>query len=204
LILLLATIAAFVGEQLHGGGSDPSVLIALGALSASRVLHDGEWWRLATSPFLQEGVFHFLVNLYLLFILGAAYEMRSGSRALLATCAIGGLAASIATLWAIQAGGAGPIHVGASGIAFALAGSNLARWLASRRAPSAPPDGRKTWLRAARRYLRAPVLVGLLGIDLALDWQELHVGPATHIAGFVAGFAVAVAAWATRRQDAGG
>jgi membrane associated rhomboid family serine protease len=203
LILLIAMIAGFLIEQVYRGSNDSSALVALGALSAARVLHGGEWWRLATSPFLQDGVFRLLVDLYLLLLLGVMCETRSGRWTFAASCVTGSLGASIAALWVMAAGSSsGPIYVGATGIVFALAGSNFARWLGTRRAPRAPSDNPETRVAAVRRYLQPYFFVLLLALDFAVDSYGLRIGYAPYVAGFVAGFVVNVAAQAMPRWAA--
>src|ERR1035441_1927833 len=60
----------------NGMDLDSQVLYAFGAKVGLGFL-DGQWWRLVTAGFLHGGLFHILMNSWVLFDLGAQVEERS-------------------------------------------------------------------------------------------------------------------------------
>jgi len=59
-------------------GPDSSVLASLGAKISWRIVDNGEWWRLIAPMFLHAGLFHLLVNMLMLWRLGANLEAAFG------------------------------------------------------------------------------------------------------------------------------
>lgn len=52
---------------------------AIGAMSNSKVFHDGEWWRLFLHMYLHAGVLHMLFNVFALLFVGKVVEKKIGS-----------------------------------------------------------------------------------------------------------------------------
>lgn len=78
---------------------------------------NGEYYRLLTSMFLHYGIFHLLLNMYALWIVGGALEPLLGRARFLALYLISGLGGGVATyLFA----GVSTISAGASGAVFGL------------------------------------------------------------------------------------
>ena len=51
---------------------------AIGAMSNSKVFHDGEWWRLFLHMYLHAGVLHMLFNIFALLFVGKVVEKKIG------------------------------------------------------------------------------------------------------------------------------
>ncbi|MPZ28117.1 MAG: rhomboid family intramembrane serine protease [Micromonosporaceae bacterium] len=78
---------------------------------------EGEYYRLVTSMFLHYGIFHLLLNMYALWIVGRALEPLLGRARFLALYLLSGLGGGVATyLFASM----GTISAGASGAVFGL------------------------------------------------------------------------------------
>jgi membrane associated rhomboid family serine protease len=79
-VLIGICVVAFLGEVFGGGGigSGSNTLTDEGALSRAAI-QDGEYWRLVTAGFLHDGVFHLLLNMLGLYILGTILEPAIGS-----------------------------------------------------------------------------------------------------------------------------
>lgn len=118
LAIAAALVAMFLAEQIFRV-EPASVLanglrndIALGGVDAYFVLHDKEWWRLFTAPWLHAGVDHLVGNLIPLVIGGALLERLIGRAWLAALYFAGALAGSLAS---ILFNGPHIVSVGASG-----------------------------------------------------------------------------------------
>jgi membrane associated rhomboid family serine protease len=98
--LIAVNVIAFIGEvaggaNAAGDGFGGSRLVADGALRASDVAN-GDYWRLLTAGFLHSGLFHLLVNMYSLYVLGRLQESMWGHVRFLALYLIAGLGGSCA------------------------------------------------------------------------------------------------------------
>jgi membrane associated rhomboid family serine protease len=119
-VLIAVNVLVFIAEMaqgvgLLGGGLEGSELAQDGGIFGPAVA-DGDWWRLVTGGFLHVSLIHLGFNMYLLWILGGAFERYAGPWRLLAVY-------FSALLW----GAAGALllspdslTVGASGAVFGL------------------------------------------------------------------------------------
>jgi membrane associated rhomboid family serine protease len=188
--LLVVILAVYVIEIVVGGpnalveGPSGQKLFELGAMFPLAIAN-GQWWRLFTSMFLHEGLFHIAFNAYALWIFGTVVEDALGSARFLLIFFVTGFLAS-ATSYAF-----GPVtglSVGASGAIFGVFGAFVAY------------NFRRRHLAQAAANLRGAMLLILLNALLAfaygrIDWRA-------HVGGFVAGLAAGYLAegWGTRRQ----
>lgn len=78
ILILLINSALFLAEYL----SPQSGLLEEGASLPARMMQ-GQWWRLITAGFLHGGIFHILMNSWVLFDLGAEVEMLYGTSRLI-------------------------------------------------------------------------------------------------------------------------
>ena len=113
-LIFLAELAQGVGVS--GGGN--SSIIEHGGLYGPAVAN-GETWRIVTSGFIHESVLHVAFNMWVLWVLGVAFESYVGSRRMV-------IVYGISLLWG--AAGAllfspGVITIGASGAIFGLMGA---------------------------------------------------------------------------------
>ncbi len=85
-VLVAINVLVFIGEMAQGvgfGGLGGSDLVQDGAIVGPPIA-DGEWWRLVTGGFLHANLIHLGFNMYLLWILGGAFERYAGPWRLLA------------------------------------------------------------------------------------------------------------------------
>ena len=75
---LVMTMKSSSGNVGLFAGIDMTVLRHFGAKDAS-LIAQGEWWRLVTAGFLHAGVFHILMNSWVLFDLGMMAEQTFGT-----------------------------------------------------------------------------------------------------------------------------
>lgn len=116
--VLVALGAVVSGGALSGVGGGGSPLLALGALFEPAV-RDGQWWRLVTSGFLHAGLFHLLVNMYALYVLGGMLEPGVGRLRFGLIYFVSLLAGSFGALLISP----DSVTVGASGAIFGLMGA---------------------------------------------------------------------------------
>ncbi|MCX9191989.1 rhomboid family intramembrane serine protease [Carbonactinospora thermoautotrophica] len=127
----------------------------------------GEWWRLVTAAFLHQQLFHVLVNMWALWVLGPTVEAWLGRLrfvVLYLLAALGGAAAS----YAFNPPTSGAL--GASGAIFGLMGALL------------------VMARRLRYDLRG--LLALLAINLAFPFLFAHIDWKAHLGGLVVGLAL--------------
>jgi rhomboid protease GluP len=89
---LIVTGIAFLAQYMVIGFTDRMAMVPL-------LLAHGEWWRLLTPALVHGGGFHFIMNGYVLFMIGPAVEQRYGVArfvAIYVMAAIGGSVASFA------------------------------------------------------------------------------------------------------------
>ena len=89
-----------------------------GALWAPAVVADHEYWRMVTALFIHAGIFHILLNMWALWIVGNFLEAALGRGKFLLLYLLSGLAGSVLVLLVPSA----PV-VGASGAVFGLFGA---------------------------------------------------------------------------------
>ena len=134
------------------------------------------------APFLHVGFGHLAANTVPLLVLGAWILLRG--RAIFAAVTSFVVATGGLGVWLV--GGAGTVHLGASGLVFGWLGFAMLVGLVERRILSALGS-----LVVARVYGAA--LVGVLPGVPGISWES-------HLAGFLSG---ALAAWLFARRDAG-
>ena len=153
-------------------GIDGEVLRLFGAKDRFSILLRGEWWRLITAGFLHGGTFHFLMNSWVLFDLGARVEEYYGtSRYLVIYLGSSIFGFLVSMYWSPY------LSIGASAAACGLIGAMMAY-------------GRRTgssfiW----KFYLRWAILIAVIGL-----MPGFHIDNAAHFGGLVAGFGLGYAA----------
>lgn len=121
LALVIINVVIFLFELAQGvgiSGGGPSSIITRGGLYGPAVAN-GETWRIVTSGFIHESLLHVAFNMWVLWVLGVAFESYVGSRRMV-------IVYGISLLWG--AAGAllfspGALTIGASGAIFGLMGA---------------------------------------------------------------------------------
>ncbi|MER7711041.1 rhomboid family intramembrane serine protease [Streptomyces werraensis] len=131
---------------------------------------DGEWYRLVTSMFTHEKIWHIGFNMFSLWLLGGPLEQHLGRARYLALYLISGLAGSALTY--LLAGGSTP-SLGASGAVFGLFGATAV-------------------LMRRLRYDMRPI-IALLAINLVITFSWAGIAWQAHIGGLVAGVVIGYA-----------
>ncbi|MFI9266388.1 rhomboid family intramembrane serine protease [Streptomyces werraensis] len=131
---------------------------------------DGEWYRLVTSMFTHEEIWHIGFNMFSLWLLGGPLEQHLGRARYLALYLISGLAGSALTY--LLAGGS-TASLGASGAVFGLFGATAV-------------------LIRRLRYDMRPI-IALLAINLVITFSWAGIAWQAHIGGLVAGVVIGYA-----------
>jgi len=122
--IIIANFAIFILCQLTGGSM--GAVYRLLAMRTDEVLH-GQVWRLVTFTYMhsQEDLWHILLNMLGLYLLGAPLERHWGTRLFFTFYTLGGIAAVLLYLVITMVGWLSPgAHlVGASGNVFAVMGA---------------------------------------------------------------------------------
>jgi membrane associated rhomboid family serine protease len=143
------------------------------------IVADGEWWRLATAPFLHYGPLHLGMNMLVLWFIGPALESYLGHSRYLLLYVVSGLAGSAgALLWSPNA-----LTVGASGAIWGLMGAALI-------------------LEWRRIYVFGGQALGLVVVNLALTFLIPGISIGGHIGGLAGGAAAIMVFLALRQMPA--
>src|SRR5947209_18037011 len=188
-IILLINSGLYLATSLYsmngGNGNfvnlDTNTLFAFGAKYGPAIAA-GQWWRLVTAGFLHGGILHILMNMWVLFDLGAQVAEVYGSARMLVIYFL----ASVAGFYLSNAVNPVTPSVGASAALFGLLGAMIAFTLRHR---SALADA----MRAG--YVRWLVLLLIMSLFGNIDMMA-------HIGGLIGGFGVGWLA-ATARYDRG-
>lgn len=125
-ILILINVVAFLTMYIFGKGStNAQTLVDFGGLVLGLVngqYHIYELYRLITSMFLHNGIWHLLLNMYALYILGPQLESFFGKFKFIIIYLISGIAGNLLSLLFISGN---TVSVGASGAIFGLMGALL-------------------------------------------------------------------------------
>lgn len=152
---------------------DGRTLFQFGAKYRQAILL-GQWWRLITAGFLHGGLFHILMNSWVLFDLGAQVEELYGSKRMVIIYLIASVTGFMASTWWSSA-----LSIGASAGIFGLIGAMIALGVRSKTAMGLMIRG---------MYIRWAVYGLLMGL-----LPFFQVDNAAHIGGLAGGFAVAYA-----------
>jgi rhomboid protease GluP len=150
---------------------DGRTLFQFGAKYRQAILL-GQWWRLITAGFLHGGIFHILMNSWVLFDLGAQVEEIYGSKRMVVIYFISTIFGFMASTWWSPA-----LSIGASAGIFGLIGAMIALGVRSNTAMGSMIRG---------MYIRWAVYGLLMGL-----LPFFQVDNAAHIGGLAGGFVVA-------------
>ena len=184
-IILLINFGLYVATALYGKNvGEGQALFAFGAKLRLAILGYHQWWRLVTAGFLHGGIFHILMNSWVLFDLGAQVEEVYGTSRMIALY----FAATVCGFFASTLWNPG-LSVGSSAGICGLIGAMIALGMLHRSALGDAIRGLYV------RWAIYGLLFGLLP-GLAID-------NAAHIGGLAAGFGVAYVAGLPRYDGSG-
>jgi rhomboid protease GluP len=183
--LFVATVLFSMKMGLGNGfsGIDSRVLIVFGAKVGLADLH-GEWWRLVTAGFLHGGIFHILMNSWVLFDLGAQVEEIYGASRMWVIYFCANFFGFLVSAWWNPAP-----SIGASAGLCGLIGAMIALGVRHRTPMGDAIRG---------MYIRWAVYILLMGL-----LPFFNIDNAAHLGGLAGGFALAYVAQTPGRADSG-
>jgi rhomboid protease GluP len=164
-------IATVLASMRAGGGAvdvDSQVLVNFGAKYAPEIAQ-GQWWRLITAGFLHGGILHILMNMWVLFDLGAQVEDSFGGARYLLIYLISNITGFVTSLFLLPG-----LSIGASAAIFGLIGAMIAMGVRER-------GSRGSAIRGF--YMRWAIYGLALSLIPGTDW-------AAHVGGIAGGFIV--------------
>jgi len=179
--LLIAILIGFAIEIATGAWKDGEKLARLGAVGASFIKVEHQYWRLVTAMFLHgDGTvagdaLHLAMNGFSLFNVGSLFEINFGTRRFLWVYFASGIIASLASAMFNEG-----VSVGASGAIFGIVGAFI---VSVRRSPALRQH------RLARNIVNQ-LLFWTIGMTV-IATQIPQIDMAAHIGGFIGGCIVA-------------
>lgn len=173
--LLAANLAVFALMVLTGASitnPDNEILVKWGA-RFNMLIHQGQWWRIATPMFVHAGLIHLAFNMWALKVLGDFVERLYGSARFLLVYFGAGLAGNAASYFMKP----DDVAAGASGAIFGILGA-LVGFLLRRR--HAIPRPIMTQMRNSS--------LSMIGINLLIGMSIPQVDNSAHIGGLISGF----------------
>lgn len=178
LMIMLINTGLYIATVLHTsrsgeGGMDPDMqtLFLFGAKYAPAILA-GQWWRLITAGFLHGGILHILMNMWVLFDLGAQVEETCGTSRFLVIYLVSNFTGFLASFYISPS-----LSMGASAAIFGLIGAMIGVGVRDR----------SSYGSALRSFYMRWAIYGLvLSVIPGIDW-------AAHIGGLVGGFVIGFA-----------
>jgi rhomboid protease GluP len=172
LYLVTAVFSMKAGNANAFMGLDGRTLILFGAKNAYFVFLQGEWWRLVTAGFLHGGMFHILMNSWVLFDLGTTVEQFYGTRRMLVVYFVSTITGFFAScFWSAGT------SVGASAALFGLIGAMIALGVGNRTALGSAIKG---------MYVRWAIYGLIFGLLFPMIDNAAHLGGLA--GGFVIGY----------------
>lgn len=173
-VLILINVIVFILMYLLGNGSeDTKTLINFGA-NYVVLTKAGEYYRIITSAFLHIGIFHLLINMYSLYIVGTQVEYFYGKVKYLI---IYFFSAIMGSLFTVALSSANTVAAGASGAIFGLLGSILYFGVKYR-----------GYIGNSLINQIVPVVI----LNLIIGFTTPGIGNAAHIGGLIGGYLISM------------
>jgi membrane associated rhomboid family serine protease len=172
-ILLGINLAVFIAVQVRPSLLDPLVLVGVWPSAPFMPIEgvaEGEWYRLVTSMFTHEEIWHIAFNMLGLWWLGGPLEQALGRARYLALYLISGLAGSALT-YLLAAGSTASL--GASGAIFGLFGATA------------------VLMRRLNQDMRPIIALLVINVIITFGWS--NIAWQAHIGGLVAGVVIGYA-----------
>ena len=172
-VIMLINTGLYIATVLHSGSPDLTMqTLALFGAKWTPAIVSGQWWRLITAGFLHGGILHILMNMWVLFDLGAQVEEAFGTPRFLLIYLISNITGFLASMYLIP----NTLSIGASAAIFGLIGAMIAMGVRDR----------SSYGSAVRSFYMRWAIYGLvLSLIPGTDW-------AAHIGGLAGGFVVAL------------
>ncbi|MFI1419845.1 rhomboid family intramembrane serine protease [Streptomyces sp. NPDC020731] len=172
-ILLGINLAVFIAVKARPSLLDPLVLVGVwppAPFMPTEGVAEGEWYRLITSMFTHEAIWHIAFNMLGLWWLGGPLEQALGRARYLALYLISGLAGSALTYLLVAGGTA---SLGASGAVFGLFGATA------------------VLMRRLNHDMRPVIALLVINVIITFGWS--NIAWQAHIGGLVAGVVIGYA-----------
>lgn len=178
----MVTTIKYVPDAAGSLSIDGRVLEMFGGKFGPVIYRYGEWWRLVTAGFLHGGVFHILMNMWVITDLGAQVEQIYGTSRYLVIYLLSSIAGFALSLWWAPYS----LSIGASAAACGLLGAMMA-------------FGRRSgsdfiW----KFYLRWAIMLIVIGL-----MPGFHIDNAAHIGGLAGGFGIGYIAYNAHIAESG-
>jgi rhomboid protease GluP len=186
--LVAVNCAVFLWMCLHGASpSSPTSaeLLHFGA-NSTRLVLEGQWYRLLTAIFVHVGIIHLATNMWCLWNLGLLGEPLLGAWGLAAVYMLTGVAGNLLSMGINVAIGQDSVGAGASGAVFGIAGI-LIVLLSNKKLPIP-----WTELKRLRRSVIQFAVLNLVLGGATIFVNIIRIDNAAHVGGFLSGLVLGV------------
>ncbi len=187
-LLVGINLVVFLWMLLHGVSlTTPTSgqLLHFGA-NSTRLVLEGQWYRLLTATFVHIGIIHLATNMWCLWNLGLLGEPLLGAYGLTAVYMLTGIAGNLLSMGLNVAIGEDSVGAGASGAVFGIAGI-LIVLLSNKRLPI-PWEELKRLRRSVIQFAVLNLIIGGATIFVGI----IRIDNSAHIGGFLSGLALGV------------
>ena len=175
-LLIALNVLFFLYLEITGSSENVYFMYTKGAMSASAVLEDGEYYRLLTAMFMHFGIRHIMNNMLVLFVLGDNLERALGHVKYLIFYLLCGIGSNWVSMMA-HSTDTMTVSAGASGAIFGVVGGLLYVVTANK--------GRLEDLSTRQ-------LVIMIFFSLYLGYTSTGVDNTAHLSGLVIGIVLAI------------
>lgn len=175
-LLIALNVLFFLYLEITGSSENVYFMYTKGAMSASAVLEDGEYYRLLTAMFMHFGIRHIMNNMLVLFVLGDNLERALGHVKYLIFYLLCGIGSNWGSMMA-HSTDTMTVSAGASGAIFGVVGGLLYVVTANK--------GRLEDLSTRQ-------LVIMIFFSLYLGYTSTGVDNTAHLSGLVIGIVLAI------------
>jgi rhomboid protease GluP len=177
-LLIAMNIVAYAWEYFSGALDSDATLTSHGALLGTRVLENGEWWRIFSAGFLHGGAMHILFNMFALWQVGHLTELIFGAPRMAFIYFFSMLTSGLL----VTAIDPSDPTIGASGAIFGLFGALAAAGLRLGK--------------PGRDLVRQ--CVGIIVLNLIISYTLPNISKSGHIGGLIGGFVTGIALFRRR------